>query len=842
MQRLHRQSSQQSNSQAGSINSSRRASLVGSPVNLPDVPDPMAPAALQAALTAAVTAAFSGQNPQGVAAMLPGLLASSPVFEHGVANHGAAAGSFIEMYNRALMAGTGAIPTNSGSNKRGSRKRKGDSDDEYDPRKPSHNQEFSCRKPYDRRSSMGNSQQPQQQLQQQQVRRMTSTGSWCAGSSGVMPAAMQQAFALAGAAGAAMLPGMQPGQQWPAMEQQQQQRKHTDQPQGSSGAQPSQQHTGGPTAAAANTSGSIHQQQQASGAAAAAAAAGAPVRSRPSYVKRRLIGGAASSWLHMQDGLATSQQQQQQQAPGLQQRHVLDLSSPQAGLSCPAAGGAAQKAGSAGTAGAGRKSQSTSAAAAAVPQRPGRGRRPSYAQLEAGNFSEAEELEEAATAARDDAAGSDHDTPMPDARDGSDAETQSDSSDAEAEYSAGRGRGRRGRVTRGGGRGRGTRGRGRGRLGTDSIPGSPVNAAAPAAGAMAVGDMAQDAMPSQPAAAAAAGDMTVKPDLDTAADNAGDGRGRGRGRSQRGRGRGRASVAAASSADVLSASPAVSTGRMPVAAGGAAVDGTAAASLAAAAAAGGTGGFTVGAGAAARPSGGGRGGRRGQARGRGAFAGRSSPLVYGSSPGPQLPPAAAAAGGANTKAAGSGRGSGRGRGSRGGRQGRGAGRSISTDSPAAAGSAGTKGAGGGGAPTPGSRGCGLKSMPSWFAAGLLPDALDSSTAAELLPAPSGPAGGIAGLAIEPAGALQPQAQQSLLSPNTMQLQQLTRAACQATQQQQGKKGWVTQVADGGVLVPMPAEGPLQEGGDIAGIDPLSDLMLMGERVDVGAGDELGGLL
>jgi hypothetical protein len=133
-------------------------------------------------------------------------------------------------------------------------------------------------------------------------------------------------------------------------------------------------------------------------------------------------------------------------------------------------------------------------------------------------------------------------------------------------------------------------------------------------------------------------------------------------------------------------------------------------------------------------------------------------------------------------------------------------------------------------------------MPSWFAAGLLPDALDSATAAELLPAPSGPAGGIAGLAaLQPGGALAP-GQQSVLSPSTQQLQQqLTGAAGKAA------AGWVTQVAEGGVLVSLPAdqEGSLQqEAGDLCSLDPLSDLITAGERVDVGGegAGELAGAL
>jgi hypothetical protein len=135
-------------------------------------------------------------------------------------------------------------------------------------------------------------------------------------------------------------------------------------------------------------------------------------------------------------------------------------------------------------------------------------------------------------------------------------------------------------------------------------------------------------------------------------------------------------------------------------------------------------------------------------------------------------------------------------------------------------------------------------MPSWFAAELLPDALDLSTAVDLLPAPSGPAGGIAGLSIQPDGALQ-QVQHRLLSPSTVQLQQQLSATGKAGQQQQGRgrQGWVTQVAEGGVLVPMPAEGVLQdEVGALGGMDPLSELMMMGERVDVGTGKELGAIL
>lgn len=134
-------------------------------------------------------------------------------------------------------------------------------------------------------------------------------------------------------------------------------------------------------------------------------------------------------------------------------------------------------------------------------------------------------------------------------------------------------------------------------------------------------------------------------------------------------------------------------------------------------------------------------------------------------------------------------------------------------------------------------------MPSWFPAGLLPDALDSATAAELLPVSSGPAGGIAGLALQPGGGLGALApgQQSVLSPSTQQLQQLTGPAGKAA------AGWVTQVAEGGVLVPMPAdqEGPLQqEPGDMGSLDPLRELIHAGERVDVGGegGGDLGGPL
>jgi hypothetical protein len=75
-------------------------------------------------------------------------------------------------------------------------------------------------------------------------------------------------------------------------------------------------------------------------------------------------------------------------------------------------------------------------------------------------------------------------------------------------------------------------------------------------------------------------------------------------------------------------------------------------------------------------------------------------------------------------------------------------------------------------------------------------------------------------------------------------QQLSAAAGKAGHHQQGKgqKGWVTQVAEGGVLVPMPAEGVLQDDvGALGAMDPLSELIMMGERVDVGTG-ELGNIL
>jgi hypothetical protein len=131
-------------------------------------------------------------------------------------------------------------------------------------------------------------------------------------------------------------------------------------------------------------------------------------------------------------------------------------------------------------------------------------------------------------------------------------------------------------------------------------------------------------------------------------------------------------------------------------------------------------------------------------------------------------------------------------------------------------------------------------MPSWFAAGLLlPDALDTAAAAaaaELM-------GGNPGVAACSLPGLQAPAeqQQELLSPSTVQLQQQLAGR---QQQQHPRKGWVTQVADGGVLVPVPAEEPLQlegQGDDALGglDDPLHELLVMGGRVHVDGGANLG---
>lgn len=75
----------------------------------------------------------------------------------------------------------------------------------------------------------------------------------------------------------------------------------------------------------------------------------------------------------------------------------------------------------------------------------------------------------------------------------------------------------------------------------------------------------------------------------------------------------------------------------------------------------------------------------------------------------------------------------------------------------------------------------------------------------------------------------------------MQLQQLTRLAGSSGQQQQQRPqtGWVAQLADGGVLVPMPADGLLQEdGGLLGGLDPLEELMMGGRVGHMGADEDL----
>jgi hypothetical protein len=301
---------------------------------------------------------------------------------------------------------------------------------------------------------------------------------------------------------------------------------------------------------------------------------------------------------------------------------------------------------------------------------------------------------------------------------------------------------------------------------------------------------------------------------------------------------------------------------------------------------------------------GGRGGRRGRGAGRGA--GRRSPLTLSTNI-PELVPsladpstaaaaaAAAAAGPAARAPSGRGRG---GRGSRGGRWGRGrAGISSSSGSilqqqqqpmdPAAAGAVSgdpdTAAAAGGGGGS--SRRCDLRSMPSWLPPRLLPDddALDAA-AVELLGAPVGPittphghhdglpgdltldpvglpAGGGGAVCLQQGGAVCLQqggavSLQQAAGLGAMSLGAGSSAGQQQQQQQRGssKGSWgpigstgVGVGPEGEELGPLAVEGPLggAEVGDL-GLDPLGDMMLLGERVRVGAAvtadEDMGDLL
>lgn len=152
LHRLHQQSYDVS-SQLGSVNSSRRASLAGSPVDVPGhhsqqqqgVPNP---AVLHAAISAA---ARQQQRVKGWAALIPGMDAQTE--QHGL----------LQQVDMQTMQPYACMPLKMPGRGGRGRKRKhaDDSDDDYDPRKPSHQHELYQRRTVDRRA--------QQQYYQQRL-------------------------------------------------------------------------------------------------------------------------------------------------------------------------------------------------------------------------------------------------------------------------------------------------------------------------------------------------------------------------------------------------------------------------------------------------------------------------------------------------------------------------------------------------------------------------------------------------------------------------------------------------------------------------------------------------